>query len=100
MAYPIRDLPIGRIMFEIEEMLKVDDWVCITYDDSLPQSCKDYLIRNNIERMFNRLVKVGNLPIGILSVQYSKEHLEFNNIVQCKNKVIDPEYDYGGEESS
>lgn len=92
MAYPIRDLPIGRIMFEIEQMLKVDDWVCVTYDESLPQPCKDHLIKNNIERMCNRLVKVGNLPIGILSIQYSKDHPEMKKFIGCDTKIIEPEY--------
>jgi hypothetical protein len=84
MAYPIRDLPIGRIMFEIEEMLKDDDWVCVVYDDSLPQPCKDHLLKNDIKKMCNRLVKVGNLPIGILSLQYSKT---YNNV--CSTEIVE-----------
>jgi hypothetical protein len=84
MAYPIRDLPIGRIMFEIEEMLKDDDWVCVVYDDSLPQPCKDHLLKNDIKKMCNRLVKVGNLPIGILSLQYSKT---YNNA--CSKEIVE-----------
>lgn len=88
MAYPIRDLPIGRIMFEIEEMLKNDgDWVCVLYDESLPQPCKDHLLKNDIRKMCNRLVKVGNLPIGILSLQYSK----INSNV-CSSEIIEKEY--------
>lgn len=71
MNYPIRDLPIGRIMFEIEEMIKEDDWVCVSYHEDLPQQCKDHLLKNDLKRMCNRLVKVGNLPIGILSIQYT-----------------------------
>lgn len=88
MTYPIRDLPIGRIMFEIEEMLKNDgDWVCVLYDESLPQPCKDHLLKNDIRKMCNRLVKVGNLPIGILSLQYSK----INSNV-CSSEIIEKEY--------
>ena len=93
MNYPIRELPIGRIMFEIEEMLKANDWVCVQYDDSLPQPCKDHLIKNDIQRMCNRLVKVGNLPIGILSLQYSKTHqFEKGDEICCNYRVIRPEY--------
>lgn len=94
MNYPIRDLPIDRIMFEIEEMLKVDDWVCVQYDDSFPQSCKDHLLKNDIYKMCNRLVKVGNLPIGILSLQYSKDYkFEEHEQTCCNYKVIRPEYE-------
>lgn len=93
MAYPIRDLPIGRIMFEIEAMLKTDGWVCVTYDESLPQPCKDHLIKNNIDRMCNRLVKVGNLPIGILSIQYSKDHPDMRKFIgHDTSEIIEPEY--------
>jgi hypothetical protein len=87
MAYPIRDLPIGRIMFEIEEMLKTDDWVCVVYDESLPQPCKDHLLKNDTKKMCNRLVKVGNLPIGILSLQYSKTYVE-----TCSTELIEREH--------
>jgi hypothetical protein len=88
MNYPIRDLPIGRIMFEIEEMLKNDgDWVCVAYSDSLPQPCKDHLLKNDIKKMCNRLVKVGNLPIGILSIQYSKI-----NSNSCSSTIIENEH--------
>lgn len=92
MSFPIRDLPIGRIMFEIEEMLKTDDWVCVRYSEDLPQACKDHLIKNDIQRMCNRLVKVGNLPIGILSLQYSKNY-SFEDENCCDTKVIRPEYE-------
>lgn len=72
MAVAIRDLPIGRIMFELEQMLKADDWVCVINNADLPQPCRDHLVRNSIHKMCNKLVKVGNLPIGILSVQYDE----------------------------
>jgi hypothetical protein len=87
MNYPIRDLPIGRIIFEIEEMLKVDNWVCVVYDEALPQACKDHLLRNDIKKMCNRLVKVGNLPIGILSIQYTTPQPN-----GCSPEIIDPEH--------
>ena len=75
-------------------MLKSSDWVCVTYDESLPQPCKDHLMKNDIQRMCNRLVKVGNLPIGILSLQYSKNHqFEENCDDNCNVKVIRPEYE-------
>lgn len=72
MAAPIRDLPVGRIMFELEELLNTegDCWCHVQYSDDLPTPCRDHLRKNNIEMMSNRLVRVGNLPIGILSLQY------------------------------
>lgn len=97
MAYPIRDLPIGRIMYELEEMLKIDNWVCVMYDEKLPQPCKDHLLKNDIYKMCNRLVKVGNLPIGILSLQYSKNTITNANrsddLNYCDDKIIQPEYE-------
>lgn len=93
MNYPIRNLPIGRIMFEIEEMIKEDSWVCVTYHEELPQQCKDHLLKNNLKRMCNRLVKVGNLPIGILSIQYTK--LDINDCDDkdfCVDQIIAKEH--------
>lgn len=85
MSSPIRDMPLGRIMNEIEGMLGAHSagkrWVC-TYDGNhLTEPCRDHLRRNGIVMMYNRLVRVGNLPIGILSIQYcsaliAHEHLE------------------------
>lgn len=72
MAVPIRDLPVGRIMYELEELLSTEsgDWCYVEYRDDLPAPCRDHLLRNSIDSMYNRLVRVGNLPIGILSLQY------------------------------
>jgi len=97
-THPIHDLPIGRIMFEIEEMLKNDGkWVCAIYDESLPEPCRDHLLRNDIEKMCNKLVKVGNLPIGILSIQYAKGHgsdMEGHYAsATCPSSVVSEEYE-------
>lgn len=72
MQKPIRDLPLGRIMYEIEALLKHkdSDYLVTVARKDLPEPCRDHLIENGIGRMYNRLVKVGNLPIGILSIQY------------------------------
>lgn len=90
MANPIKDLPIGRIMFEIEDMLKAGDkgWVVTRYADSLPQPCKDHLLKNNIYKMANRLVRVGNLPIGILSLQYEDEKHSFETLVEDHHESL------------
>lgn len=74
MAVPIRDLPVGRIMFEIEQLLDLKDeiWSRTEYTEDLPQPCKDHLLKNNISVMYNRLVYVGKLPIGILSIQFDR----------------------------
>jgi len=72
MPNAIRDLPIGRIMNEIEQMIRAGTWVATEYSDGLPQPCRDHLLRNDIRRMYNRLIKVGDLPIGILSLHYAK----------------------------
>lgn len=72
MTVPIRDLPVGRIMYELEEMLNpnCERWSCVRYSEDLPAPCRDHLKKNNINFMCNRLVRVGNLPIGILSLQF------------------------------
>lgn len=72
MATPIRDLPIRRIQTELGELLApgAPNWVSIEYKDSLPEACRDHLRRNNIDKMYNRLVLLGTLPIGLLSLQF------------------------------
>jgi hypothetical protein len=77
MVDTIRDLPVGRIMNEIERMMRLqregdDRWDLITNNEGLPQACRDHLKRNSIDTMYNRLVRVGTLPIGILSLQYQE----------------------------
>lgn len=92
MATPIRDLPVGRIMYEIEEMLGTQEegncWSVIEYSDELPQGCRDHLNKNNIGRMYNRLICVGNLPIGILSLQYSQRERRRPPVQDAPNAKI------------
>lgn len=88
MQCPIKDLPIGRIMFEIEEMLKTPDWVITRYSEDLPQPCKDHLTRNGIYKMANKLIRVGNLPIGILSLQYEDEKHRVEDLVLDSHKDL------------
>jgi hypothetical protein len=71
MAKPLSNLPIGRIMYELEELLSTDDWVEIKHNPELPPACREHLEFNSIKSMQNCLIKVGNLPIGILSIQYT-----------------------------
>lgn len=94
MAHAIRDLPIGRIMIELEAMIKTTGWVTTEYDDSLPEACKTHLKTNSIYRMHNRLIRVGNLPIGILSLQYdSKEEHQFPVDSELYSRLLDDLYD-------
>lgn len=91
MAIPIRDLPVGRIMFELEALLGTqgaENWLITEYNDSLPQPCKDHLKKNNIQRMYNRLIRVGNLPIGILSLQYDETERRVSFINEPSNAKI------------
>jgi hypothetical protein len=72
MDNPVRDLPISRIQAELDGLLAIDaaDWVVVEYSENLPAPCRDHLRRNNIDVMYNRLVRVGTLPIGLLSLQF------------------------------
>lgn len=74
MRKPIQNLPVDKIVVEIEAMIKAekteDPWVTIKIDPSFPQPCIDHLRNDKIATMINRLVRAGNLPIGILSIQY------------------------------
>ena len=75
MTVPIRDLPVGRITAELTPLLDAagEFWSVTRYSEDLPAACRDHLKKNNIGRMYNRLVRVGTLPIGILSLQYDPE---------------------------
>lgn len=70
MSVPIKSLPIAKIGYELEQMLAAPDWLETKYRDDLPDACKAHMSRNSMECMHNRLIRVGNLPIGIISLQY------------------------------
>lgn len=74
METPIKNLPITKIAYELELMTKAADWHEIRYQDDMPDACKTHMIKNHMACMHNRLIRVGNLPIGILSLQYSKDY--------------------------
>lgn len=82
MPYPIRDLPIGRVMTEVEVLIANGSWVETSVHDDLPDACVDHLKRNRISRMLCRMVLVGNLPIGILSIQYGEHERRRPQITQ------------------
>lgn len=95
-ATALRDLPIGRIMDELEPMFQnaAQKWFTIEYNENLADACKDHLIKTNIELMHNRMVRIGNLPIGILSIQYDKgERRRFNIADTIQNDVIESLYE-------
>jgi hypothetical protein len=92
----LRDLPIGRIMDELEPMFKntSQKWFTVEYNDDLPDACKDHLLKTNTEIMHNRMVRIGNLPIGILSLQYDKgERRRFNISDKVQDDVIESLYE-------
>lgn len=82
MPYPIRDLPIGRVMTEVEMLIADGGWVETQASGDLPDACIDHLKRNRIARMLCRIVLVGNLPIGILSIQYGEQERRRPQIAQ------------------
>jgi hypothetical protein len=86
MASPVKDIQIGSFIREIEAMIKENDWLTVKFSEELPQACKDYLSRNGIDCFYNRMVKVGNLPIGILSVQYGTEERNKFDLTIKSNK--------------
>lgn len=93
MAAPIKEVQISSFIQEIEVMLKKDDWVTSRYQENLPQSCKDFFSRNGIQCLYNRLVKVGNLPIGIISVQYGiEERDKFDITIQENRETLNSLY--------
>lgn len=91
MPAAIRGLPIGRIMTEIEQMIQAGTWVAIEYGDDLPQPCRDHLLRNDIRRMYSRLIKVGDLPIGVLSLHYSRSTALFHPARRRSDAGVIPE---------
>lgn len=93
MSQPIKDLPIGRIMYELEAMIKTNDWWCSEYREDLPDPCRDHLSRNHIYKMCNKLVRVGNLPIGILSLQYESREKCLQSTSKCGGNVVSPEHE-------
>ena len=74
MSVQIKNLSIIKLVNELDMMEKVPDWHEVRYRDDLPEACKAHMNNNNIACMYNRLVKIGNLPIGILSLQYVRDY--------------------------
>lgn len=69
---PVHNLPMGRVMPELESLIRSPaTWVHYNTGDSrLAEGCRNYMQNNGIHRISNHLVRVGNLPIAILSVQW------------------------------
>lgn len=67
-----RDLPISRISADVEDLLVhgLSSWRLVEAGAHLPGPCRDYLRRNQIACLYGRLVLLGQLPIGILNLQF------------------------------
>jgi len=94
----MKDIPIGKVMNELEQLIANEGkWVCTKNDASLPETCREHLQINNIDMMYNRLVSVGNLPIGILSIQYMDTHnygrRKEDMMPLCEGSFCDDMYD-------
>jgi len=73
--YMIKNVPVSKISDELKMMKNTDDWVSLSYKDRrLSQSCVDYLMSKDIMKMCNRMIRMENIDIGILSIQYCKGH--------------------------
>jgi hypothetical protein len=84
MVKPIHNLPIDKIMYELAELYRSSNgWACITRSENQPIPCKAHLDTNFISKMHNKLLMVGNLPVGILSIQYT------NNLVMHEATASD-----------
>lgn len=72
-----RDLPISRISADVEDLLMhgLSSWRLVEAGPHLPAPCRDYLRRNQIACLYGRLVLLGQLPIGILNLQFEDAHL-------------------------
>lgn len=88
MPKPIKDLPIGRVMVEVEAMLSSGTWTPIRREKGQPPLCVKHLADSGIHYMANRLVKVGNLPIGIVSMQYTSKRRSYFDCQKNASKMI------------
>jgi hypothetical protein len=85
---PIKNLHLSKIEKEIKLLKDSKTWVSTDANDpNLNQSCKDYLMSRDIVKMANRMIRIGNVDIGVLSIQYCKGHsTEFSCNVECTHK--------------
>lgn len=80
MRKEIANLPVGRIILELEEMMRNGGWTPIVRDPEQPEPCRSHLERNEIYCMYNRLVMIEGLPYGILSIQYTRERESYFDV--------------------
>lgn len=89
-----RNVPIGVLYGELRPLFENPESVqLICLDDAEGTGCYSYLSRVQINAMINRLVRIGNLPLGVISIQYvaegSKALAIQNNITnQERSKLI------------
>jgi hypothetical protein len=82
MEKPIVNLPLTKIMCELATMVaSPTTWAFAERKPGLPSACFDHLERNSILRMYNKLIVVGNLPVAILSLQYT-DYLKVDDVSQ------------------
>lgn len=88
-----RNVPIGVLYGELRQLFENPDTAqLICTDDAQGTGCLSYLNKVQIDSMVNRLVRIGNLPLGVVSVQYvgenSKEIAIQNNIASLERSKL------------
>lgn len=68
---PIYNVPIKKLLPTLQPMISADGWLrSDSSDDALPQACREYLLTKGISTLVDRMIFVGYLPVGIISIQF------------------------------
>lgn len=84
----MRNVPFGVLYTELKPLLEnPNSTQMIDIELVEAEPCKEYLRRTNTTLMFNRLVKIGNLPLAVISLQFCS-HLTLDEKISIMQSCL------------
>lgn len=70
------NLLIDSLSPAMKRAMESNQWVHMHINDDCDEECQSYLKENNLCALSMRLIKMGNIPIGLLTIQYDCDDID------------------------
>ncbi len=71
------NVPAEKLMHEIDRTIKNEGWTHTAIHEVKDKNCINYLRDNGLSATSTRMIMMGNIPIGMISIQYKTD--DFDN---------------------
>lgn len=70
------NLLIDNLSPSVRKAMESNEWAHVHIEENYDDECQSYLRENNLCAISMRLIQMGNIPIGLLTIQYDSDDLD------------------------